>query len=158
MMTRTAEARFWQGMGAAIGIAGGFVMAYNMGRYGLASIEPVALLYGMAASFLMLAGGACYVAGRALHVEETALTSREASLWKTLSTVCLVAGGLVVISAWRQNGDLLRDRMAMGMAGAFSMMFGVICLVGVRVMSRMHDALVLPRSEEKSRVASIGDR
>ena len=157
-MTRAAEASLWQGLGAAIGIAGGFVMAYNLGRYGLASIEPIALLYGMAASFLMLAGGACYVAGRALHVEETVLTPREASLWKTLSIVCLVAGGVVVMSSWRESGDLLRDRMAMGMAGAFSMMFGVICLVGVRVMSRMHDALALTRPEEKSRVASIGER
>lgn len=154
-MTRTAEARFWQGAGAAIGIAGGFLMAYSLGRYGLASIDPAALMYGMAASFMMLCGGACYIAGRALHVEETALTSREASLWKTLATVCIVAGGVVVISAWRQHSSLLLDRIATGLAGAFSVMFGVLCLVGERVMSHMHDALGVVRTEDRSKVTVI---
>lgn len=149
-MTRTAEARFWQGVGAAIGVAGGFLMAYDFGRYGLASIDPKALMMGAAASFLMLAGGACYIAGRALHVEETELTPREASLWKTLATVCIVAGAVVVVGAWRESGEFVLDRLATGLAGAFSMMFGVICLVGERVMSHMHDALVMNKETSKA--------
>ncbi len=152
-MSRNTEARFWQAVGGAVGILGGFLIAYDFGRYGLASIDPVALMYGMAASFLVLTGGACYIAGRALHVEETALTTREASLWKTLATVCIVAGGVVVISAWRQHTGLLLDRMATGLAGAFSMMFGVLCRVGERVMSHMHDVLAAGKTEDKSAVA-----
>jgi hypothetical protein len=69
------------------------------------------------------------------------LGSREATLWKVLATVCLVAGGVVVVVAWRQSNTLMLDRLTMGLAGAFSMMFGVLCLVGERVMSHMHDAL-----------------
>ena len=140
-MTRTAEARFWQAVGALIGITGGSLLGYAFGKYGPASIEPRALMLGIAGSFLILTGGASYISGRALHVEETALTSLEATLWKTLAAVCLVAGGIVVVAAWRQNNTLLLDRLAMGLAGAFSMMFGVLCLMGERVMSHMHDAL-----------------
>jgi hypothetical protein len=149
-MTRTSEARFWQTIGAAIGITGGFLLAYDMGRFGLASIDSKALLYGMMASFLILAGGACYIAGRALHVEDTPLTSHEAGLWKTLATVCIVAGAVVVVGAWRQTNDLILDRLAMCSAGAFSMMFGVICLVGQRVMVHMHGALSTNKSTEKA--------
>ncbi|HEY4933640.1 MAG TPA: hypothetical protein VII23_18905 [Terriglobales bacterium] len=141
-MTRSAEATFWQAVGAVIGIAGGSDLGYALGKYGLASIEPKALMLGIAGSFLLLTGGACYIAGRALHVEESVLGSREATLWKLLATVCLVAGGVVVVVAWRQSNTLMLDRLTMGLAGAFSMMFGVLCLVGERVMSRMHDALV----------------
>lgn len=141
-MTRTAEATFWQAVGAVIGIAGGSLLGYALGKYGPASIEPRALQMGITGSFLLLTGGACYLAGRALHVEESVLTSLEATLWKVLAAVCLVAGGVVVVVAWRQSNALLLDRLAMGLAGAFSMMFGVLCLVGERVMSHMHDVLV----------------
>lgn len=149
-MTRTAEARFWQGVGAIIGIAGGGFLGYAAGKYGLASIEPKALMLGIGGSFAILCGGACYVAGRALHVEETTLTSREAFLWKALALVCVVAGSVVVVFAWRQHGSLLLDRLATGLAGAFSIMFGVVCLVGERVMSHMHDVLVVSKPNEKA--------
>lgn len=149
-MTRTSEARFWQSIGAAVGIAGGFLLAYDMGRFGLASIDSKALLYGMVASFLVLAGCACYITGRALHVEDTPLTAQEAGLWKTLATVCIVAGAVVVIGSWRQSSDQILDRLAMCSAGAFSMMFGVICLVGQRVMVHMHGALNANKGSEKA--------
>ena len=141
-MTRTAEARFWQAVGAIIGIAGGSALGYAFGKYGPASIEPRALMLGVAGSFTILTGGACYIGGRALHVEETRLTSTEAFLWKTLALVCLASGAAVVAFTWSQHKALLLDRLAMGLAGAFSMMFGVVCLMGERVMSHMHDALV----------------
>ena len=38
-MTRTSEARFWQAIGAAVGIAGGFLLAYDMGRFGLLTLH-----------------------------------------------------------------------------------------------------------------------
>ena len=149
-MTRSAEATFWQAVGAVIGIAGGSDLGYALGKYGLASIEPKALMLGIAGSFLLLTGGACYIAGRALHVEESVLGSREATLWKLLATVCLVAGGVVVVVAWRQSNTLMLDRLTMGLAGAFSMMFGVLCLVGERVMSHMHDALAANKPADKA--------
>ncbi|MGH9523411.1 MAG: hypothetical protein ACRD3E_12865 [Terriglobales bacterium] len=140
-MSRSSEARFWQAIGAVSALVGGLILAYDFERYGLASIEPKALAIGAAASFILLAAGACYIAGRALHVGETVLTAREASLWKALAAVCLIAGSAVIVIAWRQHG-LLLDRVTMGLAGAFSIMFGLLCLTGQRVMSHMHDALV----------------
>jgi len=139
-MSRSSEARFWQAIGAVLALVGGISLAYDFERYGLASIEPKALALGAAASFVLLSAGACYIAGRALHVGETDLTSTEAALWKTLAAVCLVAGAAVVVLASRQQG-LMLDRVTMGLAGAFSIMFGVLCLTGERVMSHMHDAL-----------------
>jgi hypothetical protein len=139
-MSRSSEARFWQAIGAVLALVGGISLAYDFERYGLASIEPKALALGAAASFVLLTAGACYIAGRALHVGETDLTATEAALWKTLAAVCLVAGTAVVVLAWRQNGMML-DRVTMGLAGSFSIMFGVLCLTGQRVMSHMHDAL-----------------
>lgn len=53
----------------------------------------------------------------------------------------------MVFFASRQDHALLLDRLAMGLAGAFSMMFGVICLMGERVMSHMHDALVTEKAK-----------
>ena len=149
-MTRTSEARFWQAVGAMVGIAGGAMLGYAFGKYGLASIEPRALMLGIGGSFTILCGGSCYIAGRALHVEETTLTSTEAFLWKALAVVCITAGGVVVVFADRQHGSLLLDRLATGLAGAFSIMFGVVCLMGERVMSHMHDVLVVGKAGDKT--------
>lgn len=149
-MTRTAEARFWQAIGALTALAGGILLAFVFEKYGLASIEPRALAMGLAASFILLAAAACYVAGRALHVAETRLTSLEGFLWKVLAAVGMIAGAVVVVGAWRQQQALELDRLTMALAGAFSIMFGVICLVGQRVMSRMHDALTAERGESRA--------
>ena len=139
-MSRSSEARFWQAIGAVLALGGGVLLAYVFERYGLASIDPKALAAGAAASFILLTAGACYISGRALHVGETALTPLEARLWKTLAAVCLIAGSAVIALAWRQRG-LLLDRVTMGLAGAFALMFGILCLTGQRVMSHMHGAL-----------------
>lgn len=146
-MTRTAEARFWQAIGALTALVGGILLAYVFEKYGLASIEPRALAMGLAASFILMAAAASYVAGRALHVAETRLTSLEGFLWKVLAAVGIIAGAVVVVAAWRQQLAMELDRLTMALAGAFSMMFGVICLVGQRVMSRMHDALVADKAK-----------
>lgn len=145
-MTRSSEARFWQGIGALLALVGGISLAYDFERFGLASIEPRALALGAASSFVLLAAGACYIAGRALNVGETELTSLEATLWKALAAVCLVAGSVVIVVASRQQG-LLLDRVTMGLAGSFSVMFGMLCLTGERIMSRMHDALVAAKTK-----------
>jgi hypothetical protein len=153
-MNRSSEARLWQWIGAAVGLVGALLMAYTLGRYGLASIDPTALEYGMASSFIMLAGAAAFLAGRALHVKEVGLTWRESMLWNLLSAVCIIGGTAVVIFAKLQHYALILDRFATGMAGAFAVMFGVLCLVGQRVMSRMHEALVVYSDDEKGKRAT----
>jgi hypothetical protein len=153
-MKRTTEARFWQVAGAVVGIGGGAVLAYVSNGYGLAPIEPRALVYVMAAAFMIVAGGAAFLAGRALRVEETRLSPVEATLWKALAAVCILGGVVVIAFAKTQQGAFLLDRMATAMAGAFSVLFGVLCLVGERVMAHMHDVLVVQRQpEEKAQAA-----
>ncbi|MGB9105038.1 MAG: hypothetical protein WCC59_09785 [Terriglobales bacterium] len=148
-MTRSAEARLWQALGVFVGVLGGLLLAYTYGRYGLASLDHVALKYGMASSFLMMAGAAAFLAGRALHVEETHLTRKESWLWNLLAAVCLIGGAAIVIFTKVQHSASIVDRLAMGIAGAFFLMIGVLCLVGQRVMSRMHDAWVLSKEERE---------
>ncbi len=147
-MSRASEARFWQTIGVVLGVLGGLLMAYTFGRYGPASINHTALEYGMASSFTMMAGAAAFVAGRALHVEEVGLTARESALWIILAAVCFFGGTITVIFAKLAYNTLILDRLATGLAGAFAMMFGTLCLVGQRVMSHMHDALVAHKSEK----------
>jgi hypothetical protein len=129
------------------------LLAYTFGRYGLASIDHTALEYGMAASFLVMAGVAAFLAGRALHVEETVLTPRESALWNLLSAVCIIGGAAVVVFAKLQHSALILDRLATGMGGAYAIMIGVLCLVGQRVMSHMHDVLVVQKGEKPKAAA-----
>jgi hypothetical protein len=148
-MTRSLEARLWQAVGVLVGVMGGLLLAYTYGRYGLASIDHTALQYGMASSFMIMAGAAAFLAGRALHVEETHLTRKESWLWNLLAAVCLIGGTAIVIFAKQQHGTLILDRLASGLAGAVFVMIGVLCLVGHRVMSHMHDAWVLSKEERE---------
>jgi drug/metabolite transporter (DMT)-like permease len=148
-MTRSAEARLWQALGLAVGVVGGLLLAYTFGRYGLASLDHAALEYGIASSFMMMGGAAAFLAGRALHVEETHLTRKESWLWILLAAVCLIGGAAVVIFTKVQHSSSIVDQLAMGIAGAFFMMIGALCLVGQRVMSRMHDAWVLSKEERE---------
>jgi hypothetical protein len=148
-MTRSSEARLWQAVGLAVGVLGGLLLAYTYGRYGFASLDHTALECGMASSFMIMAGAAAFLAGRALHVEETHLTPRESLLWNLLSAVCLIGGAAIVIFAKVQHSAWMLDRLAIGLAGADFMMIGVLCLVGQRVMSRMHDAWVLSKEERE---------
>ncbi len=150
-MTRSSEARFWQGFGAAVGILGGFLFAYTLGRYGLASIDHKALQYGIAASFILLAGATAFLAGRALYVGATELTAREGLLWVLLAGVCIIGGAATVIFAKMQHQALILDRLATGLGGAFCMIFGLMCLLSQRIMSHMQDALV--HKEEKAKTA-----
>ena len=148
-MKRAAEARLWQVVGIAVGVGGGLLLAYTFGRFGLASLSHTALEYGMASSFIIMAGAAAFLAGRALHVEQTHLTAKESWLWLLLAAVCLAGGAKIVIFTKVQHAASIIDRLAMGIAGAFFMMIGVLCLVGQRVMSRMHDAWVLSAEERE---------
>ena len=148
-MTRSAEARLWQALGVFVGVLGGLLLAYTYGRYGLASLDHKALEYGIASSFIMMAGAAAFLAGRALHVEETHLTRKESWLWNLLAAVCLIGGAAVVVLTKVQHGASVVDQLTMGIAGGFFMVIGVLCLVGQRVMSHMHDAWVLSKEERE---------
>lgn len=153
-MTRSAEATFWQAVGLLLAMAGITLLGYATFEFGLASINPAALRIGLAASFLILGGAACFVSGRALHVQETKLTAGEARLWSALAVICCVSGAAVVVFTFTQHTLLVMDRLAMGLAGGFAVMMGVICLLGQRVMSHMETMVEIQEREEKAHAAN----
>ncbi len=148
-MRRAKEARLWQFVGLPIGVLGGLLLAYTYGRYGLASLNHTALEYEIAASFIIMTGSAIVLAGRILHVEHTHLSKKESMLWQILATVCIVGGGLTVVFAKLAPFNNIIDKLATGVAGAAFLLIGVMCLIGQRVMSHMHDAWVLSAEERE---------
>ncbi|HEU5453217.1 MAG TPA: hypothetical protein VFU76_14580 [Terriglobales bacterium] len=153
-MIRSSEARFWQVVGLIAGMAGVATLGYVMYKFGLASINPVALHFGMAGAFVILAATACFVAGRALQVEETVLTPGESVLWAVLGIVAVVSGVAAVVVSFTQPSLFSVDRFSMQLAGAFAVMAGVICLLGHRVMVHMRGMYTGAEPVEKSRAAS----
>jgi len=153
-MSRTSEARFWQAVGALVTFVGVCVIVWAFSKYGVASIEPRALMQGLAASFAMLAGMVMFLSGRALHIEESAFSAFESKLWISLAIAALISGAVVVGYTFTLHAILILDRLAMGAAGSFAMMLGVVCLVGQRVMSHMHDSAV-PQGQSKTAAASV---
>ncbi len=143
-MRRTAEARAWQTVGIIVGIAGFGLLAYEFAAKGFAAVDWRSLRDGIAASFLILAGTACVLAGRSMYVEETKLTSTESTLWKTLAFVSMVGGVALIGWTWSQHHLFAIDRLIMGLAGGFGLMFGTLCLLGQRVMAHMHDLVNAP--------------
>jgi hypothetical protein len=148
-MRRAKEARLWQVIGLPMGILGGLLLAYTYGRYGMASLNHTALEYEIASSFIIMAGTAVVLAGRVLHVEHTHLTKKESMLWQILATVCIVGGGVIVVFAKVAPFNNIIDKLATGVAGASFLLIGVMCLMGQRVMSHMHDAWVLSAEERE---------
>lgn len=136
-MSRPSEARFWQVAGLLAGMAGVVLVGWVTYRFGLASINPTALAQGLAAGFILLTAVACFVAGRALQVEETVLTPGESVLWALLAIVATVSGAAALIFTATKHSLFSIDRFVMGLAGGFSMIMGVICLLGHRVMAHM---------------------
>ncbi|MGZ4811364.1 MAG: hypothetical protein ACXVZJ_08035 [Terriglobales bacterium] len=125
------------------------LLAYTFGRYGFASLDRTAMEYNIVSSFSMMAGAAAFLAGRSLNVQATHLTRTESRLWVAMATVCLIGGLTIVIATKLQLGTALVDEVTMGVGGAFFIMLGVLCLVGQRVMSHMHDAWVLTAEERE---------
>ncbi len=148
-MRRAKEARLLQAVGLPVGIVGGLLLAYTYGRYGLASLSHSALEYEIAASFIIMAGAAVVLAGRVLHVEHTHLTKKESKLWQILAAVCMVGGAIIVGFVKLAPFNNIIDKLATGVAGASFLLIGIMCLMGQRVMSHMHDAWVLSADERE---------
>ncbi len=142
-MTRPAEARLWQVLGGVKAGIAIVAMTYAYATYGLAPLERPALRLLIVGSFLFVAAFAELIAGRALHVKETQLTPREARLWLNLGIICTGGGTAIVVASWTQTSGIWLDHLAMGLAGGFSLLLGVLCLVGQRVMRHMHDMVAV---------------
>lgn len=152
-MTRSTEARFWQVLGLLLGMAGVVILSYEVFEFGLASILPTAMRLGMTGGVMVVGGTACFVAGRALQVEETVLTPGESTLWLVLGWVASLSGAVVVGLSFTQRSLLGMDRLAMLLAGALALVAGLVCLLGQRVMTHMRGMYVSKVAEEKIRAA-----
>lgn len=137
MILRT-EALFWQVMGAVAALGGGFLLLHAFSRYGLATLDSRAIQLEIAGSFMLASGLLGFVTGRGMHAEERGTKKLESVLWLILGVVGIVAGIATVITAQFIDTYTLTDRLTMRLAGAFSIMLGIICLLGQRLMARMH--------------------
>ena len=132
------EARLWQTIGIVAWAAGAGMLAVLMKQNGVIRVNDMAILStGIAASFVMLAGIAGTVFGRVMNALRDGYDASEARLWHTLASVCCSCGAFAVlyIAASHWNKPLSLTSLTVGLAGAFLVMAGVICLLGNRVMS-----------------------
>ncbi len=168
-MTLNTEARVWQAVGALSALGGGFLLVHAVSRYGPTSIEPAAIEYGLAGSFMVLAGALGFFTGRGLHAQDSGMSKLESVLWLILAVVGIVLGTLAVlmakldlivlrgstgISFSRNAGMLLLDRIVIGFGGAFAIMLGIVGLLGQRLMSNMQK--LSGRAELKTEAKSAG--
>jgi hypothetical protein len=135
-MTTSDEARVWQAMGATAIAGGGALLLATVKLYGVVYADPSALAIGLAASFVMLAGVSGFLAGRVLHSVSGGETHREAMLWRFLAGVAVGAGAVAVTLAWKESQGKVPtlDQLAMGLAGSFMTMVGILALLAQRVM------------------------
>ncbi len=132
------EARLWQTIGIVAWAAGAGMLAVLMKENGLIRVtDTTTLSTGLAASFMMLAGIAGTVFGRVMNALHAGYDASEARLWHTFASVCCSCGAFAVlyIAVGHWNKPLSLTTLTVGLAGAFLVMAGVICLLGNRVMS-----------------------
>src|SRR5207237_851345 len=134
-MTTAKEARVWLLVGSATCATGGLLMAAAFKINGVISADTNALAMGLSAAFVLLAGSAALVTGRVLHAVAAGYQHREAVLWRVLAGVSTGAGMVTVVKAHldSQGPWVTLDNLAVGLAGSFAIMIGVICLLGQRV-------------------------
>ncbi len=164
-MSLKTEARFWQVVGALAAFGGGFLLVHAVSRYGPTSIEPVAIQYGLAGSFMVLAGVLGFLTGRGLHAQGEGMSRLESVLWLILAAVGIVLGALTIVMAKldlivlrgpggvaiaRNAGMLILDRLVIGFGGAFAIMLGIIGLLGQRLMANMEKLGGAAESEAKT--------
>jgi hypothetical protein len=136
-MDTAKEGRIWQAAGAAAVVGGAAFLVRVVLLYGMAYADASALSLGLAASFMMLAGVAAFVGGRTLSAMAGGIGSRELSLWGVLAVAALISGAATVIFSYRQSirGSIPTfDDLAVGLAGSFIVMVGMMALLGQRIM------------------------
>ena len=136
-MAAEQEARIWQTIGIIAWGVGAITLGFVAKENGVIRIQDTAMLSaGLAASFMMLAGIAGTVFGRAMYAVHQGYNAGEARLWHTFAMVCCGCGAVAVIYAayasWEKAHSL--TNITVGLAGSFLIMAGIICLLGNRVM------------------------
>lgn len=143
------EARIWQTIGIVSWAAGAGMLLVLVKQNGVVRVaDTTTLSTGIAASFMMLAGIAGTVFGRVMHALTEGYKADEARLWHLFAVLCCANGAFAVlyiaIGHWNTAPSL--TSLTVGLAGAFLVMSGVICLLGNRVMDRASQAHASPGS------------
>ncbi len=139
-MNATKEGQLWQAMGLAAILGGGAFLARVASIYGIITVDYSSLSLGLAASFIMLAGGAAFVGGRVLVATASGAGRSELTLWRLLAAVGIGAGTVTVYLAHRQSlAHPLpsMDQLALGLAGSFVLMAGILALLGQRILRHL---------------------
>lgn len=131
------EARIWQTIGIISWGVGAITLGYVVLQNGVVRVQDTTMLSaGLAASFMMLAGIAGTVFGRAMYAVLRGYDDLEARLWHTFAMVCCGCGALAVFyiayASWDRAVTL--THLAIGLAGSFLIMAGILCLLGNRLM------------------------
>jgi len=139
-MSAIKEGQLLQAAGLASILGGSAFLARVTSVYGVITVDHSSLSLGLAASFMMLAGGAAFVFGRVLVATAAGAGSRERLLWKLLAAAGIGAGVVTVYLAHRQSlahplPSL--DQLAVGLAGSFVLMAGILALLAQRVMRHL---------------------
>jgi len=145
------EGRIWQTIGIISWAAGSGMLALLFKQNGVIRVVDLGVLSaGLTASFLMLAGIAGTVFGRAILAVFHGYQAREARLWRLFALVCCACGTMAVLFTAHQTSvdkSLSLTRVTVGLAGAFLIMAGIICLLGNRVMARATQQFVASHAE-----------
>ncbi len=136
-MNAVKEGRLWQAVGLASCVGGAGFLARVISIYGVGVIDPSSLSLGLAASFMMLAGAAGFLAGRIIAAIEGGARSLELFTWKVVAVVAILAGMAKVYLVHRasQISPLAAlDHISVGLAGSFVLMVGILALLAQRIM------------------------
>ena len=136
-MNAVKEGRLWQAVGLASCLGGAAFLARVILVYGVATVDGSSLSLGLAASFMMLAGAAAFLAGRTLVAVAAGARRLELFTWKVLAVVGMVAGTAKIYLVYRAslaNPLPVLDQIAVGAEGSFVIMVGILTLLAQRVM------------------------
>ena len=139
-MKAAREAELWQSVGLAACLGGAAFLAKVISAYGVATIDVSSLSLGLAASFMMLAGAAAFLAGRVMAAISIGARSLELFTWKVVAGIAILAGAGKIYLVYRAsltNPLPALDHIAVGLAGSFVLMVGVMALLAQRLMRQM---------------------
>ena len=139
-MNAAKEAGIWQAIGLASCLGGAAFLARVISVYGVATIDPSSLSLGLAASFMMLAGAAAFLAGRVMAAIIIGARSLELFTWKVVAGAAILAGMAKLYLVYRvslANPLPALDHLAVGLGGSFVLMVGIMALLAQRLMRQM---------------------
>jgi hypothetical protein len=118
------DPKIWQTFGRAVLAGGAVVIAIGLYMSPHDHVNTTRMAVGLAGSFMALAGIACLSAGAVMT------GSQSTSTWKMLGALGEGIGLIVVlVAAWRgmKVEAPTWNHVAIGLAGAFTLMAGVLC-------------------------------